>query len=416
MHIDAHAATVQAWHIAATGSPWLEGEISSAMASNPFIGPAANGHVVAHRMAGPVLLGVPFYQVFNASPDPTDFGFVAGGIGAATFAALSALFVFLALRQHSGRIVAAGASLAFALATPTWTISADQLWTHTVTQFGIAGALWSCARSRFWWAGTFLAIALFGRPHIAVIAAIIGLGVGWSQRKVKPIVAIGIPAGAGLLLLSLWNRWMFGAWSIGGAYQGRAAAAVEGFQGSAEWDGKFAQFVNYAGFLVAPDRGFLVWTPAVVVVVPALFRSWSALPAWSRWAAIGGLVYTFLQLRLNYFPGGETFWGYRHGLELLTCLTPVLAFSVKKAGRFVLALLGPLLALQFGAMTLGAVSWGYFVPIEDVWRDNSLLVMWRANPVSVSFWLSLCLVAGLVGSRKLIPTTTSRAAERATYP
>ena len=395
MHIDAHAATVEAWHIAVTGSPWLEGDLTPIMASNPFIGPASNGHVVAQRMMGPVLLGIPFYLVLNSSPRPEDFVFFPGGLAAATFSSLAAFLMFLAIRGRATTRTAVFAALGLAFATPMWTVSADQLWTHTVTQLGLAGATWSASRSRWVIAGLFLALGILGRPHIAVVAMVLGVGISYSERSWRPTLRIGAATASGLIALIFWNRWMFGEWTVGGSYAGRAAAAVEGLPDSSMSAGTTTQLSNHVGFLLSPDRGLLVWSPVLLVLAPALVRAWRDLPSWSRWLALGGMSYTLIQLRLNYFHGGDTFWGYRHALELVTCLTPALAFSYGRAGTVVKRAVWLLLSLQFATMALGAVTFGYWVPIADVWTGNSFLKMWGSHPVIVTVWVTICAGVGL---------------------
>lgn len=395
MHIDAHAATVEAWHLAATGSPWLEGDLNESMASNKFIAEAPNGHVVAQRMAGPVILGVPFYWVLNNSPSPEDFSFVPGGLAASFFMAIASVLLFLSLRHRLGERVAIAATLVFALATPTWSISSEQLWTHTATQLGIAGAAYGAARRSWWLVGVFLGVGMLGRPHIALVAALVGLGVAVSRRDVRPAVQVAVPTLAALGLLAVWNHWMFGVWGIEGAYAGRAEAVVDGFQGSEEFtapeEGPSTQLINYVGFLIAPDRGLLIWSPMLLVLFPALVRAWRSLPGWSTWMLLGGVLYTVAQLRLNYFPGGDNFWGYRHGLELLTAAAPALALAVPYAGRWARRLLPAVLAAQFAAFALGATISGYFVHIDDVWRDNSLWLLARQQPLVVTVWFALCI-------------------------
>lgn len=399
MHIDAHAATVEAWHLAATGSPWLEGDLNAGMASNPFIFEAPNGHVVAQRMAGPVIFGTPFYWLLNASPSPEDFSFVPGGLAAAFYMALASGLLFLGLRSRVGSGVAVMVTLVFALATPTWSVSSEQLWTHTVTQFGIAGAAFGASRRAWWLVGGFLGIGMLGRPHIALIAVILGLGVSLRERTVKPALQVAVPTVASLGLLAIWNRWMFGVWGIEGAYVGRAANAIDGFQGSHEWTSSagplVTEVVNYLGFWVAPDRGFLIWSPLVLVLLPALVRSWRGQPPWSQMLLVGGVLYTFAQLRLNYFAGGDTFWGYRHGLELLTCAVPALAFCLPYAGRWARGALPVVIATQFAAFSLGATTNAYFVHIDDVWVDNSLWVLARLEPALATAWFTLCIGVGL---------------------
>ena len=107
------------------------------------------------------------------------------------------------------------------------------------------------------------------------------------------------------------------------------------------------------------------------MLLPALVRSWRDLPDWSRWLLVGGVVYTLAQGRLAEFQGGDGFYGYRHGLEFLACAAPAFALSAVRMGRVAQALVGPLLALQFAAISVGAMSDGFFVLRADAWVDNS---------------------------------------------
>ena len=39
--------------------------------------------------------------------------------------------------------------------------------------------------------------------------------------------------------------------------------------------------------------------------------------------AVGGIAYALVQLKINHFAGGDTFFGYRLGLELVTAAAPL---------------------------------------------------------------------------------------------
>lgn len=396
IHIDAHAAAVEAWHIAATGSPWLEGDLSREMMHNEFIARAANGHVVGRRMAGPVVAAIPFYWAMNSDPDPNQFRYLPSALAAATLTALAVLLLMLALRRYIGSSRAIVGAVAVGLATPTWTISANMLWTHPLTQLGIAGAAYGCSRKNYWMAGTFLAFGMLGRPHLAIVAALLGVGIAWRSRRLAPVFALGTPTLSALVVLLFWNRWMFGEWSIGGAYAGKAGAAVEGFSGSAEWDGPFAQLTNYVGFLVSADRGLFVWTPVVLLMIPAVLRYWRDLPEWAGPLLLGGVAYSIVQLRLNYFPGGDEFYGYRHALELMTCGAPVFVMATVRMGRFAKTLLPVLLAFQLAIITPGALAEGFWLDIDDVWTGNAYLVAWDQRPMLLSAWMGFCLLVAAV--------------------
>jgi alpha-1,2-mannosyltransferase len=397
-HIDAHAATVESWKIAATGTPWLEDSMDRRIRENKYIGAAPNGHVVGQRMAGPVIAGIPFYWLLDRDPDVASFSLVPGGVAAAAWTASAVLLMFLALRPRLGTRLSVVSAAVFAFGTPTWSVSANMLWTHPVTQFGLAGAAFAASRSRWWLAGMCLGVGMLGRPHLALVAAILGVGMSWAKRDLKPLLQVAVPTIAALGLLLVWNRWMFGVWSIGGAYGGKAEAAAGGFHGSDEWSGRFPQVTNYLGFLLSPDRGLLVWTPVVLLLVPALRRGWREFPTWSKLLALGGFAYTFVQLRINYFPGGDGFYGYRHGLELLTCLTPLLAFALPWSGRLARRLMPVVAAMQVGAIMLGAVTETFLVNIDDVWTDNSLWLALRGVPATAGTWMALWAVVGVMAS------------------
>lgn len=396
---DAYAASVGAWRIATTGRPWLDGvdrhQLAGTTRRGSWMTEAPNGHVVAQRMAGPIIVGIPFYWLLDHHADPRQFSIAAGGIAAAGITALAVLFLFLAVRRKVPDHLALVGSLAFGFATPTWSVSANGLWTHCLTQMGIAGAAWAASRDRFWLAGIFLGIGMFGRPHVAVIAAVLGLGVGWSRRSWRPAIGLAVPTLTALTLLVAWNRWYFGGWSIGGTYgDGRFAQAAEGYGGT----GSTEQLQNYLGFLFAADRGFFVWSPILLLLVPAVVRAWRALPDWSRWLIPGGLLYTLFQLRLNYFAGGTGFFAYRHGLELLTCLTPAFVLALPRAGRVLKAVGPPLVGAQFAAFTVGATVDAFWIPLDEVWTDNGFAFALRTNPVVLGAWLAICVMAGSASS------------------
>jgi alpha-1,2-mannosyltransferase len=407
-HIDAHAATVESWRIATHGTPWLEGAMDASMHQNKFIAEAANGHIVGMRMAGPVIAGIPFYALFSDSAGGFTLG--PGGLAAAWWTSCAVLLMFLALRPRLGARWSLAVTAVFAFGTPTWSVSADMLWTHTVTQLGLAGAAYAASRNRWWLVGILLGVGMLGRPHLAIVAAVLGAGMAWSRRDPRFLLRVGLPTATSLLALLAWGRWMFGAWSIeAGGYGGKAAAAAQGFHGSEEWSGRFPQVTNYMGFLVSPDRGFLVWSPIVLLVLPALVRSWRTIPVWSRWLAVGGVVYTMVQLRINYFAGGDGFYGYRLALELLTCVVPVLAFSLPRLGSVARRLVPVVAGLQVGAIMLGAVTESFQVQVADVWRDNSVWVALRMVPSVAVPWFLLWLVVGTVVSTRLPGRSTTPA-------
>jgi alpha-1,2-mannosyltransferase len=283
VNTDAYAASAGAWRIATAGTPWFDdldvkeingthGVIGGGNSNGQWLSPSPNGHVAPQRSVGPIVAGVPFYWALSDGGDESDFNLLPGGLTASLLSALAVMLLFLAMRQRASTVLALSGAVVFALATPTWSLSANGLWTHPLTQFGIAGAAYAASRSRWWLAGVFLAAGMLGRPHLALIAAVLGLGVAWTRRDWLVAVGVALPTTASLVLVALWNRAVHGVWSITGSYTDVVDRATQGVEAVLGDD----LLTNYLGFLVSFDRGFLVWTPVLLLFVPALLlaRYW----------------------------------------------------------------------------------------------------------------------------------------------
>lgn len=396
---DVYGAALTSWRIATTGTPWIEDlateDIGIARVHDSYAGIAANGHLVVDRAPGVVAVSVPAYWLSGAGTDPDDFTLTPEGMTAAALAALAVVLFRLSIVDAMPRAAGWLATLAFGLATPVWSVAANGVWTHTVTIVGLTGMAWAAARERWWLVGVFGGVALWGRLHVALVVAVVGIGVAVSRRRPGIAVAVGVTSAAFLGLACLWSQWVYGTWSPAGGYDSSAyleEAALGGVGGF------WGTVINELGMWVSPDRGILVWTPVLLVLLPALVRSWRDLPDWSRWLLVGGVVYTLAQGRLAEFQGGDGFYGYRHGLEFLACAAPAFALSAVRMGRVAQALVGPLLALQFAAISVGAMSDGFFVLRADAWVDNSYWLALRHVPL-VWAWTVIAVLMGVLGTR-----------------
>jgi hypothetical protein len=362
---DVFGANWTSWHIANTGSPWIDD------ATLPWVGhrsdrllaivQAHNGHTAFGRFPGVVLATLPAYLVFGTATMST----VPGSLTAALLTAIGLALMFSGLRRHLTDAQALLVTVALGFATPVWTVSANLMWPQTITFLGIAGMAWASASDRWWWAGAFGGLALWGRVHASIIVAVLGLGVAVHRRDLRPLLRVAITSTAALLASSWWIHWMYGTWNPLGAYDGgRLRSNADEYRFS---------IVNQLGTWVAPDRGILVWTPVVLLLLPALVRSWRTLPDWSRSLLLGGLVYTVVGSALDTFTAGEGFYGYRYGLEMLACATPALAFSHPRMGRAARTLLGPVLGVQFFAFLVGAMLEQIWLPQSLAWRDNAFV-------------------------------------------
>lgn len=386
---DANSATLTGWRIASTGQPWLEGLDHAALTGrdNLWLTEASNGHVVATRSPGPISAAVPGYLAARLV-GVTDYSMVPGSVMAALLTTGALGLFYLSIRPRTGPVPAAIAVGAFGLTTPVWSVSADSLWTHPITVLGIAGMALGCARERWWLVGMFGGVALWGRLHTAVIVAVLGLALAWTYRQPRIAAVVGSVSACWLGLTFVWSRWVYGEWRFAGGY------SVGPYAENAADVSDFTQVItNQAGHWIAPDRGLLVWTPVLLLLVPALVRSWRDLPAWTRWLAGGGLLYIVIQGQLNGFTGGYGFYGYRLSLELLACLLPAYAMSAGRVGRIGRALLGPVLGLQFAVIAFGAGGDGGLLSEDEVWTNNSFVHAATEAPILWA-WAGILTVLG----------------------
>ena len=389
--LDVRTAYIASWRIASSGVPWIEGLVLPDIDTHPFrevwVLEAANGHTVIGRSPGVVASGLPGYWLFG-SDGPTN---TPGALTAALLTAAAVTLMFLALRVHLAQRHALLCAAVFGFATPVWSIAANGLWPHTLTVLGIAGMAWAAARDRWWLVGLFGGVVVWGRLHAAIVVAVLGLLVGIWRRQPGIVAKVGVVSVASLVPMSLWTRWMYGDWNPMSSYD------TSVFTGYAQ-DNRLS-VVNHLGFWVSPDRGLFVWTPVVLLLLPALVRSWRSLPDWSRALAMGGLAYTLVQLTFNRFSGGDNFYGYRLGLELLAAATPALALSSLALGSLARRLMGPVLGLQLLVVALGASIESFFVAADDVWTRNAFVNALALAPGIIGPLVVLFMVGGWLAGR-----------------
>ena len=398
--VDVYSSSLAAWRIGATGTPWLDQVDTSRIDGygdledeTVFIREAANGHRVPHRLPGAIAAAVPAYWLAGGGHAPDDFSLVPQAITAALMSAAAVTLFFLAVRPWLGTRDAVAASTVLAFTTPIWSVAANALWPHTVTVLGICGMAWAASRERWLLVGLFGGVAIWGRLHTAIIVAVLGLGVATARRSPRIAVAVAAVSATCLALTSVWTQWVYGSWNPGA---GGYSLSPTGTVGGQRYETDPSPVVNALGLWISPDRGILVWTPVLLLLLPAVVRSWRDLPDWSRWLALGGVAYTLVQGQLNFFDGGGAHYGYRLGLELLVCAAPAYALSVRRAGGIARACLGPLLALQLCAIMLGAVLNGPAPAKSFGWSDNAFFYALRLAPALGAIILLVVFVGHVV--------------------
>ena len=185
---------------------------------------------------------------------------------------------------------------------------------------------------------------------------------------------------------------MYESWNPVSSYN---TEPFEGFAAEHKID-----IINHLGFWISPDRGMLVWTPLILLMLPAVIRSWRNLPDWSTALVWAGLAYTVLQGTLNRFSGGDAFYGYRLTLELLACITPAFALSAARMGSRARAAFPYIVSAQTIVILAGAVNGDLGTTADRVWREHSLLTpLAEQHPIALALGLMMIVAVGFLSAR-----------------
>lgn len=409
--VDVYSSSLSAWRIAQTGEPWLDGLDTTKIDGyghlpdeTVFIAEAPNGHRVSHRLPGVVAAAVPAYWIRGGGTGPRDFSMAPEAITAALVTAGAVMLLFLAMRRPLGDTRAIAVATVVALGTPLWSVAANAMWTHTLTVFGIFGMTWAASRERWWLVGAFGGIAIWGRLHVALIVAAVGIGVAVARRNPRIALQVGTPSAAFLGLACLWTHWVFGSWIPGVGY----AVTPDGLVNGGTYPDRPSPLMNQMGLWVSPDKGILIWTPLLLLLLPAVMRAWRELPDWARWLAVGALPYMVLQGQMNHYTGGGAHYGYRLGLEFLAAVAPAYILSAHRMKSVARAVVGPMIGVQVAAIAVGAVLEAPTPEVSYGWTDNAFLVALRLAPaLGLLVALLMALMAILARAwRDLTPRPT----------
>lgn len=303
---DTHATAVAAWQLAHHGNatltafhnklPWLY---------------LVDGRYVTNRLPGTIFWATPFYALIGSGSYPPIY---PSTIAAAAASALAIAFAFALCCRLISRRAALVAAALLAFATGTWTVSANQLWTHGPAQAAVLLTLIFAVRNQWLLAGFPAGFAILVRPHLGVVALTFCIAAIMHAKQLKPLL-IGVGALAGGAILLAYNNALWGGISIFGGYNQPVAAS----------DHKVAALgIGFLGDFVSPERGVLVMTPALLLLLPGTRAAWAVAPPWVRWSTVAGFAYLVLQLWGIRFGGGDGFYSYRTTLETLSLCVPLL--------------------------------------------------------------------------------------------
>lgn len=345
------------------------------------------GHWVSNRFPGTILLAVPAYWLLGGGF--AKLPFYPGTITAAVVTAVAMAVMFVVLRRVASQGVALVGTLVLGLATGTWTVSANALWTHGPDQLWLGLMLLFLADEHYLSSGLAFGLAIFTRAHLAVAAAVTGIAQAIYRRSLGALARIAFGSVLGGIALLLWTHWLFDTWNIRGGYS----------EGTLYGGGLRRLPINFAGAFVSPERGLLVFSPYLLLLVPGAVRAWRVAPAWVRSTSLGGITYLIAQLYLNRFSGGDGFYSYRLPIETLTMMAPMFVLMYTQwtaARRWRRATFGGLLAFSVAVHSIGAFQDHDYGGVFDPWRRYTPWVILDGLHIWALVVLLVAVVAGIL--------------------
>lgn len=367
--------------------------------SLPYFLKHVNGHYVSDWPVGAPLLAVPVYLLtaLGGADPPRAFLADLEKVAAAVIVAVSALLLYLALRRIAGAPAALVIGVIYALGSPSLSTSSQLLWQHGAGQLAVTAAIYCLVRAAEdgRWAGIAgfpVAFAVISRPTNVVIVAPLAIFVALRlHRRLAHFVLWSVPP----IAFHLAYNWR---------YFGNPFRTQFPIVGGDLWSTPFPE--GFAGILLSPARGLLVYSPVFALSFVALALAWRrGGDPLLRALAIGALLHVLLYSKFT------TWWaGTCYGPRYFADLTPVLAFALyplapRPAWRtWVRVGFAALALFSIAAHSIGVfatdMDWSANVNVTRhrqflwSWRDNQLV-----NPVSKAWTRFVVAVRGLPTSR-----------------
>jgi hypothetical protein len=361
------------------GSSTLEKQLEYTRAIRPVGGKLRSSYPV-----GAAILSVPVYALPTALGMLVDFDDyrAAAKLSASLLTALSAGFVFLALRHFVAGSGLALLTAVYALGSSVWVVASQALWQHGPALFCLSLATWAALRVAerpsardACVVSAAAAFAVVCRPQDAVGAACIAGYALYSRPRAWPFLAL--PGLVVCALLLAYNLSVFG--TVTGGYAGLYDAPAHAFR-HLDVDSVFTLPLGegLAGLLVSPGKGLFVYSPVFALSLVALplvaLRPGQVLArALLVWVAV-----TLYALGKNRLWWGGTSYGPRYMTEFALPFTLALALAWKeiegraglRAAAFALASYGVLV------QALGSITWECGWHHSPGWIDYRLERLW----------------------------------------
>jgi hypothetical protein len=364
--------------------------------------PLVNGHYVSlFPVVTPVLITPIYfvsyllYSVFSVPFDTTSI-LVLAKTSATIIAALSCVFVYLAGKELFSKKIALFTTLVYAFATSTWSVSSQALWQHGTVELLLILMIYLIiknereqSRNYIIFLGLLTGLFLFNRPPDAVLLLPIIGYVIWYEQKNLPAYAVSA-AVTGLPFL-VYNLSIFG--NVFGGYEQNLGLFAFGID----------SIGNFAGLLIAPNVGLLVFSPVLLLSVFGYLKLNSLPDVRVRQVLVVFGPAILLQIIVYSFFGlWESSVAFSYGQRFLTGFVPVLAIFIgialdeffvaepKTSGTRVIQAI--IILLIVSSVIIQVIGVFLYPLLPD--RSTGALMPWDPdhNPVIESYWYGIARI------------------------
>jgi hypothetical protein len=323
-------------------------------------------------------------------------------LASSTLVALAVVAAFLTAAQWLPRTRALLLALGLGLGTGFWNTASQTLWQTETAVFGLALAVlvFAAPHNRITPAGAALiglGLGLAGatRPQLAPVVACLLAGTWMRARPRDAALATVIAGGFVIAIVTANLRWFghpLGALPLLQDVNAAIHATGASFRPSLE---------GFAGLLISPSRGLLVFSPIVLVAIAGASRAATAgIRSPLPWCALALLAQYILYGSYAVWWGGHTY-GPRYLVDVLPVAVPLAtaAMVTPRVSRATRALLAAALAWSIMVAATGAFCYPHDrwnVDPADVdrhherlWsiRDNQIARCWSRGPSPQNFSL-----------------------------
>ncbi len=326
------SAPYAAWSLVRQGNFDLSGYRQFERCAPATVVALADGRRVSRLAPGSTIAALPFVAPFARLSEtplrPVEMRRLGKLVAAAHTAAAVVLFYFIC--RVLARTGARRATLVFAFGSCVFSVASQALWPHGPALFWVTLALYLLVAGgehggwiRFAWIGFALGMAVAVRPPTALFGVATVAALGWRGRW-QAILRLGVGAALPCAALYSYDAYHF-------AELGEPILAGYLAPGSS-WTTPIS--VGLSGLLIAPSRGLLVYTPALLLVpwgLRALVARQAGGGSFARTMLLfwlGGVVASLLLFARFNGWSGEWAYGPRHLIESLPVLCALFALAV----------------------------------------------------------------------------------------